>query len=339
MDLQSAFLPRRTFVRRIAALAAAGVVASCGVASLNPPRVRHIGFLGQNPQGPGIESLRQALRDRGLTEGRDFVFEARYADGFPERLPELAAELVDLRVDVILTIGGLQPTRAAKQATSMIPIVFTNVEDPVENGLVASLARPGGNVTGMTGRELRPKRLEVLKETVPGLASVVVLGSARNPEEFATSVRLAQDTARTLGVDTVQPIALDGPDDIGRALELVRRQRPDALVQENNFAFFVGRSANLAKLLDFAIEQRLPQIHRDPEFARAGGLMALRPNDGARWRICARLIDKILSGAGPADLPVELNDVYDFALNLSTAEKIGLTFPASVRGRATEFIR
>jgi putative ABC transport system substrate-binding protein len=279
------------------------------------------------------------MQEIGYVEGRDYVIEARWAESVPERLPALAEELVSLPVDLIFCIGGLLPPRAAKQATATIPIVFTNLEDPVGQGIVPNLAQPGANVTGMTGAPGQPmKRLELLREVVPSVARVVLFGNQNQPG-FSTRLRQIREAAQTLGVNEIVPVGIDTIAELDGALDLISRLRPDALMVVQTFRFFGGNSVSLRKLLDFAVERRLPQSYDSPEFVRAGGLLSLGTNDQARWRIVARLVDRILRGANPGDLPVEFNATYDIVLNVSMAQKIGLTLPSNVASQVTEWIR
>lgn len=336
-------LTRRDLVAKMSALAVSAtgsvLLAGCGPMSLTPTASAHrIGFLGSDTPGSGFEAFRQAMLEIGYVEGRDYVVEARWAESVAERLPTLADELANVPVDLIFCIGGLLPTRAARQATATIPIVFTNLEDPVGQGIVPDLAHPGANVTGMTGAPGQPmKRLELLKELVPGVARVVLFGNQNQPG-FSSRLRDIRAAAQTLGVDMILPVGINTLAELDGALDSISHLRPDALMVVQTFRFFGGNSVSLRKLLAFAVERRLPQTYDSPEFVRAGGLLSLGTNDQARWRIVVRLIDKILRGANPGDLPVEFNAAYDIVMNISMAQKIGVMFPESIRQRATEIV-
>src|SRR5262245_52323671 len=252
-----------------------------------------------------------ALRELGWAEGKNVAFERRYGENRIERLPVLAAELVRLNVDVIVTIGTLGPL-AAKRATSTIPIVMTSAGDPLGSGLVASLARPGGNVTGMSlmAPDLGGKQLELLKEVLPRLARVAVLWNAANPYP-AILFRKTQLAGRTLGIE-VQSVEVRGPDDFDGAFEAVRRQPPDALVTADDVLTLGHRKL----IADFAAGQRLPSLHGFKEYAAAGGLISYGTNLADVTRRAAGYVDKILKGARPADLPVQQPTTFELVINL-----------------------
>jgi ABC-type uncharacterized transport system substrate-binding protein len=289
---------------------------SAGVANAEPPTL-----------------LVDALRELGWIEGKNVVFERRYADNRLERLPELAADLVGLKVDVIATAGTLAPL-AAKRATSTIPIVMIAAGDPLGSGLVASLARPDGNVTGMSLMvpDLGGKRLELLKEVMPRLAHVAVLWNAANPYS-ALVFKETQAASRTLGIE-VQSLEVRAPDDFDGAFEAARRQRPDALITVEDPLTTSQRQ----RVADFTAEQRLPSLHGVREFAAAGGLMSYGASLADLSRRAAGYVDKILKGAKPADLPVQQPTKFDFVINLKTAKALGLEIPPSVLARADEVI-
>jgi putative tryptophan/tyrosine transport system substrate-binding protein len=273
-----------------------------------------------------------ALRESGWVEGKNIAFERRYADNRVERLPVLAAELVRLNVDVIVGIGTLAPL-AAKQATSTIPIVMAAAGDPVGSGLVASLARPGGNVTGMSlmAPDLGGKRLELLIELLPRLARVAVLWNAANPYS-ALVFKETQVAGRTLGVE-IQSLEVRSPDDLDRAFEAERRQHPDALVSvEDPFTGSYRKS-----IADFAIVEHLPSLYGLREDVVAGGL-SYGANIADLWRRSAGYVDKILKGAKPADLPVQQPTTFELVINLKTARALGLTVPPTLLARADEVI-
>ena len=316
-----------------------GLLGACEVASplktTPTAKPRRIGFLaGGTAKTSEIEAFRQELRDLGYVEGRDVVIELRTADSVPERLPGLVSELIALPAEVLVSAGTLA-TRAAKQATSTIPIVFHRVSDPVAQGIVASLARPGGNLTGVTAAPSPgPKRLEILMAIVPGLKRIAVLWNANNPGA-ALQLRDAEDAARTLGLE-LQLFGVHNPDELDIALETIARSRPDALMVETAFNLF----RELGQIPEFAAKMRLPAAYgTDAAFVQAGGLMGLGSNTASLARRAAHLVDKILKGADPADLPVELPTQLDFIVNLSAAERIGLTIPESVLRQATQFVR
>jgi len=298
-------------------------------------KLRAIGYLnpGSGPPAPGITALFDALAELGWIEGKNVVFERRYAENRLERLPELAAELVRLNVDVIVAIGTPGPL-AAKRATSTIPIVMAAAGDPLGSGLVASLARPGGNVTGMSlmAPDLGGKRLELLKDLLPRLARVAVLWNATNP--YAAIVfKEMQAAGPTLGIE-VQSLEVRSPDDFDGAFEIARRQRPDALITVEDPLTFSHRK----RIADFAIGQQLPSLHGIREFAAAGGLMSYGASLADLYRRAAGYVDKILRGAKPADLPVQQPSKFEFVVNLKTARTLGLRIPDKLVALADEVI-
>jgi len=320
---------RRTF---LGTLTSSVLTAPLIIEAQQAGKVYRIGVLQQGgPPIPG--SFLQQLRELGYIEGQNIVLEYRYAEGRAERLPDLAAELVSLKVDVIVA-GGTPAPLAAKHATGTIPIVMTAAGDPVGSGLVTSLARPGGNVTGLSARspELAGKRLQILKEVVPGLARVAVLWNATNPYA-ALVVRETEAAARTLGVQ-VQFLEVRGPDDFGNALPAAIRGRPDALILVEDPLTFRYRM----QVADFAVRHRLPTTYGYREFAEAGGLMTLGPNLADMYRRAASYVDKILKGAKPGDLPVEQPTKFELVINLRTAKALGLTIPQSLLLRADQVI-
>ncbi len=303
-----------------------------------PGKVFRIGFLtgGGRPSEAEQEQspLRKALREFGYVEGQNMIFEARYAEGKIDRLPDLAAELVRLRVDVIVTVGG-PPAEAAKRATSNIPIVIGAAGDPVSTGLIASLARPGENVTGITDQaiELIPKRLELLKEMVPKASRMAVLW---NSADRAMTVRYKQveTAARALGVK-VQPLAVREAGDFDGAFAAISRERPDALFIISDPLIRLNRR----RVLDFAATKRLPAMYEVNVYVSDGGLMSYGPSLSDMWPRAASYVDKILKGAKPSDLPVEQPTRYYLVINLRTAKALGITIPQSVLVRADEVIQ
>ena len=299
-----------------------------------------IGWLAANlaPNPHLTEALRQGLRDLGYVEGRSVVIEYRDAEGKIERLPALAAELVALQVDVIVA-GGTPQALAAKQATKTIPIVFTSATDPVTDGLVTSLARPGGNVTGLSTistPEIVGKRLELLKQVIPGITRVAVLWQPGGQGERTNKDMLkgAELAARALGV-RLQAVETRGPEDFDRAFSDMTRARAGALTSAGGTMFFNERR----RLVDLAAKNRLPAAYTQREFVDAGGLMAYGANIADLWRRAATYVDKILKGAKPGDLPVEQPTTFELVINLKTAKALGLTIPPSLLQRADEVIQ
>jgi putative ABC transport system substrate-binding protein len=282
------------------------------------------------------EAFRQGLRDLGYVEGRNLVIEYRSAEGKLERLPALAAELVALKVDVIVA-GGEPHALAAKQATRTIPIVFTSATDPVTDGLVTSLARPGGNVTGLSNlaQELVGKRLEQLKQAVPGVSRVAVLwqpGGVPEPTE-KDILKGVEVAARALGV-RLQFVEARGPADFDRAFSDMTRARAGALTVFGGAMYFNERR----RLVDLAAKNRLPAVYPVREFVDAGGLMSYGPDLADLFRRAATYVDKILKGAKPADLPVEQPTKFELVINLKAAKALGLTIPQSLLGRVDHVV-
>jgi putative ABC transport system substrate-binding protein len=283
---------------------------------------------------PNLGAFRKGLRDLGWVEGQDFALEARFADGKPERLPELAAELVRERVDVIL-VGSTQGALAAKRATSTIPIVMVTTGDPVGGGLVASLAHPGANVTGVTalGQVLSGKRLELLKETVPGVTRLAVLANPTSPytEPF---LREREGAARALGLQ-LQVVEAHDPPRLEQAFAAMARERAGALMVLTDVMFINHRR----RIVELAARSRLPAVYPEREFVGAGGLMFYGASLVDMYTRAAVHADKILKGAKPADLPVEQPTKLELIINLKTAKALGLTIPPSVLARADEVVQ
>ena len=299
-------------------------------------KVARLGWLGFSSASPGERAFLQGLRDLGYVEGHNVVIEYRSAEGTLERLPALADELVRLKVDVIMT-QSTAAALAAKQATQAIPIVFGAVSDPVATGLVASFARPGGNVTGSSffSPELVGKSMELLKQTVPKVGRVAVLWQPRafaKPQGKAF-LQAAEDAARTLGV-RLQVVEAGGPDDFERAFSEMTGARADALTVLTSATFSQGRR----RLVDLAAKSRLPAIYPFREDVEAGGLMSYGPSIPDLFRRAATYVDKILKGAQPAELPVEQPTKFELVINLKAAKTLGLTIPASVLVRADQVI-
>ena len=310
-----------------------GVAAEAQQPTKNP----RIGYLsGSSPSTSPArrEAFRQGLRELGYVEGKNIVIEQRYAEGKFDRLPALAAELVRLKVDIIVTAGP-QTTRPAKQATSTIPIVMAQDPDPVGNGFVASLARPGGNITGLAtfAPELSGKQLELLKETVPKLSRVAVFGTSINPGN-AQNLREVELAAKAFGVK-LQYLDVLSPKDFETAFRAASKGLADAVLMLPGSVLGLQR----AQLADLAVKSRLPAIYPQAEFTEAGGLMYYGTNTPDLFRRAATFVDKILKGAKPADLPVEQPKKFEFIINLKAAKQIGLTIPPNVLARADRVIK
>jgi putative ABC transport system substrate-binding protein len=329
---------RRALLQGSLGLGALSVLQGCGALPLprDPLKVPRLGFLARGPREARkgwIEAFLQGLRGHGYAEGRDITIEWRFADGGDERFRELATELVELKLDVIV-VAGSPATRAAGRATATIPIVFAAAADPVGTGLVASLARPGGNVTGLsqTGPQLTGKRLELLREAVPTLSRVAVLGEVANPIG-GLDWRETQAAGLALGLQ-VDLVQVRDADDLEPAFTGSVIGQSDALVVLTHTATVSHR----AEIVALAARQRLPSMSEIREFVAAGGLMAYGPSFPDLFRRAATYVDKILKGARPADLPVEQPTKFDFVVNLKTARALGLTIPPSVLQQATEVI-
>ena len=302
-----------------------------------PGKVPRIGWLEHSSPNPEvlrlIELFRKGLRDVGYVEGKSIAIEYRYAEGKTERLSELAAELVRLKVDCIIAVGG-QPTAAAQQATKTIPIVMAVSGDPVASGFVASLARPGGNITGLSiiSPELSGKRLELLKEVVPGLSRVGVL---RAPKAHGPTWKEVEAAARSLQLK-LQPLDVQGSDDLARLFQEAIKARAQALLTLPHALFARDYRTMIVEL---AAKHRLPVMYDQKEFSKVGGLMSYGPDVDANFQRAATYVDKILKGAKPADLPVEQPMRFEFVINLKTAKQIGLTIPPNVLARADKVIK
>ena len=298
------------------------------------PRVAYLAGGTASSQASQLEEFSQGLRELRYIEGKNIIIEPRYAEGKLDRLPALAAELVGLQVDVIVTAGPTA-TRPAKEATTKIPIVMAFDSDPVGSGFVASLAHPGGNITGLSSisAELNGKRLELLKETVPRLSRVAVLGTSTNPGN-AQALKETELAAGAFGVK-MQYLDVKAPKDIETAFRAAREERADALLVLNSPIFPSHRT----QMTEFAVKNRLPVIYFSPAFVDGGGLMSYGVRTADLFRRAATYVDKILKGAKPADLPVEQPTKFEFVINLKTAKQIGLTIPPNVLARADKVIR
>jgi putative ABC transport system substrate-binding protein len=299
------------------------------------PRIGYLSASSASSISLRVEALRQGLRELGYVEGKNIVIEQRYAEGKPDRVPALAAELVRLTVNVIVTAGPL-PTRAAKEATVTIPIVMTNEGDPVGTGFVASLARPGGNITGLSNLapELSGKRLELLKEIVPRLSHVAFFGTSTLPGN-AQSLKETELAGGAFGVK-LQFLDILDPQDIETAFQAASKGRSDAVLMMAAGSFL---NTHRTQVVDLAVKSRLPAIYNFPEFVEAGGLMTYGVSTTDLSRRAATYVDKILKGTKPADLPVEQPKKFEFIINLKAAKQIGLTIPPSVLARADKVIK
>ncbi len=301
-----------------------------------PAKVPRIGFLAAASPAAisaSTEALRQGLRERGYVEGQNIIIEYRLAEGREDRLPDLAAELVGLKVAVIVT-SGTPATKAAKQATGTIPIVMAAVGDPVGVGFVTSLARPGGTITGLSllDAELDAKRLELLKEAVPGLSRVGALWSATDAG-MALAFSRVQSAAHTLGLQ-LQNMAVRHPDDFQSTFQAAKRGRAEALIVLAQPFTLRYRT----QIVNLAINSQLPTMYTVRGFVDAGGLMAYGPSPNDMWWRAAYYVDRILKGAKPADLPVEQPTKFELIINLKTAKALGLTIPQSILIRADTVI-
>jgi len=320
-----------------AALVAGGAMAD----AQQPKKVPRIGYLSNvDPalESARAEAIRLALRERGYIEGQNIAIEYRYTEGKPDRYSELLAELVRLKVDIIVVAGGGDPSiQAAKNATKTIPIVMVGAgSDPVKAGFVESLAHPGGNVTGLSslGTELGGKRLELLKEAVPKVARVAVLYNPANPSSVLAVKEDLLVAARALKL-TIQPWEVRGADDFDRVFAAMGKQRPDGLYVLTSPVM----RANAKRIADFALKSRLPSMYGSRVFVDAGGLMSYAADVAESYRRVAYYVDRILKGTKPADLPVEQPMRFEFVINLKTAKALGLTIPPIVLMRATSVVK
>jgi ABC-type uncharacterized transport system substrate-binding protein len=297
------------------------------------PRIGYLRFINTS-DAPRIDAFRQGLRQLGYAEGKDFVIEERNTDGKLDRLNELAAELVRLKVDVIVTPGPA-PTRAAKAATATIPIVMAQDPDPVGNGFVASLAHPGGNITGLStlAPEISGKQLQLLKETVPKLSHVAVLWTSTTPGQ-ALQLREIGLAAGPLGVQ-LQSLDVLQPKDIETAFQAASNQHAEAFIVLTGAIIGTRRT----RIIEYVVKNRLPAIYSQQQYMEAGGLMSYGVNVTDLDRRAATYVDKILKGTKPADLPVEQPKKFELIINLKAAKQIGLTIPPNVLARADRVIR
>jgi putative ABC transport system substrate-binding protein len=299
-------------------------------------KVQRIGFLGNSTaalEANLIGPFRDGLREHGYLEGGSAVIEYRWAEGKYERFPTLIAELLAAKVDVIVT-AGTPATLAVKRATTSVPVVMIAVGDPVGTGIVPSLSRPGGNITGLTSiaQELEGKRLELLREVVPGVGHIAVMWNAASPVQ-AIQERAVQAASSVLHIKVLS-LGVRNEEEIARALATIARERPGAMLVLADRLLLHHR----ARLMDFATQHRLPGVHAYRELAEAGGLMSFGPSYADMHRRAAYFVDRILKGARPGDLPVERPATFEMVINLKTARTLGLVIPQHILLRATETI-
>jgi len=303
-----------------------------------PKKVPRIGYLSASSLAAlanRTEAFRRGLSDLGYVEGKNIVIEYRYGDGQLDRVPALAAELARLKVDMIVIAGGNATVSGAKQAIESVPIIMANVQDPVGSGFVASLARPGGNITGLSAltAELAGKRLDLIRETFPRVSRVAALFDPQDDSKIA-ELKEAQAVAKAAGVK-LQAIELRSSSEFESAFKSAAKDRAEVLLVLQN-ALTTTRRKPIA---DLATKNRLPTVWADSGLMDAGGLMSYGPNVADLFRRAATYVDKILKGAKPADLPVEQPTKFEFVINLKTAKQIGLTIPPNVLVRADRVIR
>jgi putative ABC transport system substrate-binding protein len=299
------------------------------------PRVYRIGFIGSDASGPQIDAFREGLKELGYVEGQNVIVETRFAEGRSERFPELVAQVLRLKVDV-LVVGSTPAARAANKATTTVPIVFASLFDPVGAGIVASLARPGGNITGAAigvgGSGFAGKWVELLKEAVPDLSHIAVLANSANPAN-AASQREIEAAARALNVK-LDVLDVGNTTNLDRALATISASGAQAVIVTND-PFF---TPNRAKLVQFAASNRLPAVYFFKVFAESGGLMVYGASLEDSYRTAAKYVDKIFRGAKPADLPIEQPTRFELVINLKTAKALGLTIPQTLLLRADRII-
>ncbi|HEV8724350.1 MAG TPA: ABC transporter substrate-binding protein [Candidatus Binatia bacterium] len=333
---QQAILRKKNVKKEILFMALAILIlASFHLAEAQQKKVHRIAWLGADPQAPTRETFRQGLRDLGYVEGQTIFIEWRFAEDKPDRFPDLAAELVRLKVDAIVA-GNAAAVVALKRATTTIPIVMaTYGGDPVADGIVASFAKPGGNITGLTplDPELIGKQLELLKETLPKLSRVAVLWK---PDDSGSALqwRETRTAATALGVQLLS-LEVRTQGELDNAIESATRARVDGLLALRNPLFYVLRK----RIVTMAERARLPGMYSVGDFVEAGGLMSYSGNNDAQYRRAATYVDKILKGAKPAELPIEQPTKFELVINLKAAKQIGLTIPPNVLARADRVIK
>jgi putative ABC transport system substrate-binding protein len=327
-------IDRRTFLAGTGAVLLVAPFAAWTEPVKKPWRIGYLSGGSSPVMAPYVAAFREGLRNRGLIEGENIVVEYRWADGNNEKLPALAGELVALKVD-LLVASGTPAAVAAKRATSQIPIVFTTVSDPVASGLVASLARPGGNATGWSTilPDMGGKLLGLIREAVPSASRIAALANPTNPGTVL-QLKAMRDQAPSLGV-TIQSVEVPTPASLDAAFSTMGSARPDILVT----LFDTVTLSNRGRIVEFAARHRIPAIYQLKEFADAGGLMSYGPSLQSMLRRTAIYVERILKGAKPADLPVEQPTTFELVINLKTAKALDLTIPPSVMGRADEVIQ
>ena len=328
-------LKRREFITLLGGAAAWPLAARAQPQAGKVPRIGFLGLTSPSDRPSLLDAFRQGLRELGWVEGQNIVIDYRYAEDRVDRLPDLAAELVRLKVHLIIASAGTQVATAAKNATETIPIVMIAVRDPVGTGLIASLARPGGNVTGVSGSaglEWVAKQLELLKETVPKIRRVAILSNPTNAYH-QLAIREVNVAARSLGVQ-LQLLEARGPNEFDGAFAAMAKERVGALLVLSDAIF----SSHRTRLADLAARSRLPAAYGVRESVEAGGLMSYGVSFVAQFRRAALFVDKILKGAKPADLPVEQPTEFELVINMKTAKALGLTIPQSVLLRADHVI-
>jgi putative tryptophan/tyrosine transport system substrate-binding protein len=298
------------------------------------PKIGYLSASTRVSHMPSFQAFQEGLRELGYVEGRNIAIEARFAEGKANRLPELVSELIRLKVDILLA-GGSEAVRPAKEASETIPIVVAHFEDPVAEGFVASLARPGGNITGLSrmSSDLAGKRLELLMETASTIRRVGVLLNPGNPANLL-HIKEVEEAAQRLGL-RVRRLEVRRADELETALAMATKDRNDALIPSVDRIFDTPRS----RILEFAIKHRLPTMYHTSRIVEQGGLMSYSPNIQDLFRRSATYVDKILKGAKPADLPVEQPMKFELVINLKTAKQIGLTIPQWVLMRADRMIK
>jgi putative ABC transport system substrate-binding protein len=306
------------------------------VEAQQPAKASRIGFIMADASGsdPRVDAFRQGLRELGYVEGKNIGVEYRFAEGKEDRLLKLVAELVSLNVEIIVT-DGTAVTRAVKNATKTIPVVMASDGDPVGNLFVASLARPGGNITGLTNllAGLSGKRLEILKDAIPGMSRFGIIWNPENPSSI-TGFKETQVTAQSLGVQ-LQSLEVRGPNDFESAFQAAKKGQAGALTVVSDSVMFAYRT----RLLELAAKQRLPTMHTQSLWVQDGGMISYGTYFPDLYRRAATYVDKILKGAKPADLPVEQPRKFELVINLKTAKQIGLTIPPNVLARADKVIK
>jgi len=325
---------RREFIALVGGSIACPMGARAQQQAGKGPRIGYLGVTSPSDRPPLLDAFRQRLRELGWVEGQNIVIDYRYAEGRVDRLPDLAAELVRLKVDLIVSLGT-QGVTAAKNATETIPIVMIAVRDPVGTGLIVSLARPGGNVTGVSGYaglESVAKQLELLKETVPNIRSVAILSNPANAYHQLAIGELNL-AARSLGVQ-LQLLEARGPNEFDGAFAAMAKERVGALLVLSDVIF----SSHGTRLAEFAARSRLPAVYAVRESVEAGGLMSYGPSFLDLYRQAATFVDKVLKGAKPADLPVEQPTKYELVINLKAAKALGLEVPPRLIAQADELI-